>query len=124
MDNGGAAGELLSSHFGGITMPFTITGGRVVTEAADEVKVTLGCTFANNDGSWDDCIAIQFAGIECHVIQVFTRSKNVGGGFSGQQLGTDVGGRTTFGHSDWEATQWYVDTTSNLVPYYDAGYLA
>jgi hypothetical protein len=104
-------------------MSITISGGRKVTKSGDPVTVTLGATADVGDGvKHKNSIAIQFTGTECHVIQIFMRTKVVGGKDSAETIGVDSGGLNTFKFSDDAAPDWLVDTTSAAVPYYDFGY--
>ena len=65
------------------------------------VTVTLGATADLGNGEKvKNSIAIQFTGTECHVIQIFMRTKVVSGTDSTETIGVDSGGLNTFKFSD------------------------
>jgi len=104
-------------------MAITISGGKKITKASDAVTVTLDTTADVGGGlKYKHSIAIQFTGTECHVIQIFMRTKVVSGTDSTETIGVDSGGFNTFKFSDDASPDWLVDTTSAGSPYYDFGY--
>src|SRR5262249_45818735 len=104
-------------------MAITISGGKKATKPSDPVTVTLGATADVGDGvKHRNSIAIQFSGTECHVIQIFMRTKVVGGKDDTETIGVDAGGFNTFKFSTEADPDWLVDTTSAASPYYDFGY--
>jgi hypothetical protein len=104
-------------------MSITINGGKNATKSGDPVTVTLGATADVGDGvKHRNSIAIQFSGTECHVIQIFMRTKVVSGKDDTETIGVDAGGFNTYKFSTDAAPDWLVDTTSSASPYYDFGY--
>jgi hypothetical protein len=104
-------------------MDITISGGKKATKASDPVTVTIGTTADLGRGQkYPNAIAIQFTGTECHVIQIFMRTKVVSGKAVTDTIGRDSGGFNTFKFSEVSAPDWLVDTTSASSPYYDFGY--
>jgi hypothetical protein len=104
-------------------MSISISGGTKATSAKDAVTVTVGTTARVGGGNYPNAIAIQFTGTECHVIQVFIRTKIVDGTASTQTYGQDRGGVNTIEFTDPASNpDWQVDTTNAAVPYYDFGY--
>lgn len=107
-------------------MTITFTGGKKATKSSDPVTVTIGATATIGVGrssrTYKNSIVIQFTGTECHVIQIFMRTKIVDGKSSTDSIGRDAGGFNTFKFSETTAPDWLVDTTSAASPYYDFGY--
>jgi hypothetical protein len=103
-------------------MAISIDGGKKITSARDPVTVTVGTTATVGDRNYPDAIGIEFTGTECHVIQIFIRTKIVDGKASTQSYGKDAGGLNTLEFTDTTSPDWQVDTTSAAVPYYDFGY--
>jgi hypothetical protein len=103
-------------------MAITITGGKKITKAGDPVTVTLGAVADVAGRKYKNAIGIQFSGTECHVIQIFMRTKVVNGKSSTDTIGVDAGGFNTYKFSTDAAPDWLVDTTSAASPYYDFGY--
>jgi|SRR5208337_469352 len=105
-------------------MATTISGGTKITATGDPVTVTLSCVVTHNGKSTDTTIAIQFGGVECHAVQVYTDAKVVGGRPLKQNFGKDSGGFNDYVTSDPASPEWRVDTTSAASPYFDFGYSA
>jgi hypothetical protein len=103
-------------------MAISISGGSKATSAKDPVTVTIGTTASVNGTDYPDAVAIEFKGTECHVIQIFNRTKIVDGKATAKSFGKDAGGLNTLEFSDPKSPDWQVDTTSATVPYYDFGY--
>jgi hypothetical protein len=105
-------------------MSFTLTAGTKVTGAKDPVTVTVDATATVGGRSYPNGIAIEFTGTECHVIQIFIRTKIVDGTASTQTYGQDQGGVNTieFVDPNSPSADWQVDTKSASSPYYDFGY--
>jgi hypothetical protein len=103
-------------------MSMSISGGKKITSAGDPVTVTIGTTATIDSRIYTDAIGIEFTGTECHVIQIFIRTKIVGGKASTQSYGRDAGGLNMLEFTDVNSPDWQVDTKSATVPYYDFGY--
>ncbi len=103
-------------------MSISISGGKKATSAKDPVTVTLGATARVGGRNYPNAIGIEFTGTECHVVQIFNRTKVVDGRASTQSFGKDAGGRNTLKFSDPNSPDWEVDSTSAAVPYYDFSY--
>jgi hypothetical protein len=119
-EDSGAERKILSGR--AVMGLISISGGKKVTGASDPVAVTVGAQAQAYGSVFGDAIAIEFTGTECHVIQIFIRTKIVDGKASTERFNKDSGGLNTTHFSDPNSPEWDVDTTSPTVPYYDFGY--
>jgi hypothetical protein len=105
-----------------LVVAFSISGGKKVTGPNDPVTVTIGATLNVDGAIYPNAIGIEFTGMECHVIQIFIRTKIVDGKAYQQNYGKDHGGVNSLEFVDPNSPDWQVDTKSATIPYYDFGY--